>query len=105
MGRGAQGLLLQHRTPPCGKEAVLCPAGLPRGQREVLQQDMGRPAPLCGSAAANPLPQRPAERLAAAVDRAVCSLPPVWSGPSLKSRPMPLLQEERLGKYLESGRD
>lgn len=48
---------------------------------DPLQQEMGQPAPLCASAAANPLPHRPAGRLAAAVDRAVCSLPRCGQGP------------------------
>lgn len=48
---------------------------------DPLQQEMGWLALLCASAAANPLPQRPAERLAAAVDRAVCSLPWCGQGP------------------------
>lgn len=68
-------------------------------------QEMGQSA-LCYSptAAATPTPQ-PCREIGSCCAWG-CLLPPlVWSEPSPKHRLLPLLQDEQLGKYLESGHD
>lgn len=107
MGQGAQGHLLGSRTPPSGKEAFLSPTDLPQGWQDGLihgSRRRERQHLFTSPLGLTPCPS------ALQISHSCCGqgrllLLLLWSGPSLKHNLMPPLQDEHLGKYLESGHD